>query len=411
LAITVTVFVIVYIGMILGTLPGLKVNRAAIALLGATALLATGEINEQDAVASVGYGTIGLLFGLMIVAANFDLAGLYDLLAARVGALAIGPRLFLAVVVALCGVTSALLTNDVIAVALAPVILNLCIVRRLNPVPYLLGLACSTNAGSIATIIGSPQNMLIGQHFHLSFVSFMAYTAVPAITALAVVWGVIAWQYRDTWRLSADLGSKHGKRARHAKERPFDRWEAIKGLVVVAALVGIFVLTDWPRGQVALAAGGIVLANAHFKSRKMLHRVDWELLVLFIGLFIVNGALHRTGLPQVWIDQLRAHGFALESPAVLFLVTAVFSDVVSNVPSVMLLLPFAGDAFSGPIMAVASGLSSNLIVIGSLASIIVVDAAGERGLRISFWDFARTGIPVTLLSMLLAAGWLWLMRP
>ncbi len=214
-----------------------------------------------------------------------------------------------------------------IAVALAPVILNLCIVRRLNPVPYLLALACSTNAGSIATIIGSPQNMLIGQHFHLSFVGFMAYTAVPAMTALAVVWGVIALQYRDAWQLSADLGSKQAK---HAKERPIDRWEAIKGLIVVAALVAVFVLTDWPRGQVALAAGGIVLANAHFKSRKMLHSVDWELLVLFIGLFIVNGALHRTGLPEVWIDQLRAHGFALDSPTVLFLVTAVFSDVVSQ---------------------------------------------------------------------------------
>jgi Na+/H+ antiporter NhaD/arsenite permease-like protein len=176
-------------------------------------------------------------------------------------------------------------------------------------------------------------------------------------------------------------------------------------------VVAVFVLTDWPRGQVALAAGGIVLANAHFKSRKMLHRVDWELLVLFIGLFIVNGALHRTGLPQLWIDQLRAHDFALENPAVLFVVTAIFSDIVSNVPSVMLLLPFAGDAFSGPVMAVASGLSSNLIVIGSLASIIVVDAAAQHGLKISFWDFARSGIPITLASMLIAAGWLWLLRP
>jgi Na+/H+ antiporter NhaD/arsenite permease-like protein len=391
--------------MILGTLPGLKVNRAAIALLGAIALMATGQITQQEAAASVDYGTIGLLFGLMIVAANFDMAGLYGLLSARAALLTMGPRLFLAVVVAVCGVMSALLTNDVIAVALAPVLLNLCIARRLNPIPYLLALACSTNAGSIATLIGSPQNMLIGQHFHLGFVSFMGYTALPALAALAVVWAVIALQSRGAWQLSAEVHTKH------AKERPFDRWETIKGLVVVVLLVAVFVLTDWPRGQVALAAGGIVLANAHFKSRKMLHRVDWELLVLFIGLFIVNGALHRTGLPQLWIDQLRAHDFALENPAVLFVVTAILSDIVSNVPSVMLLLPFAGDAFSGPVMAVASGLSSNLIVIGSLASIIVVDAAAQHGLKISFWDFARSGIPITLASMLIAAGWLWLLRP
>jgi Na+/H+ antiporter NhaD/arsenite permease-like protein len=296
-------------------------------------------------------------------------------------------------------------SGPVMAVALAPVLLNLCIARRLNPIPYLLALACSVNAGSIATVIGSPQNMLIGQHFGLSFTSFMVYTAIPAVVSLAVVWGVIALQYQGGWQLPAKLPVDH------PKERKFDRWEAVKGMVVVAVLVAIFVLTDWPRGQVALAAGGIVLANAHFKSRKMLHRVDWELLVLFVGLFIVNGALHQTGLPQRWIDLLKADGFALADPAALFLVTAVLSDVVSNVPSVMLLLPFAGADFSGPVMAVASGLSSNLIVIGSLASIIVVDAAGARGIAISFWDFARSGIPITVASMLLAAGWLWLLQP
>lgn len=407
------VFVVVYLGMILGTLPGLKVNRAAIALLGAIALMASGEITQAEAVASVDFGTIGLLFGLMMVAANFDMAGLYGVLSAHMAALTIGPRRFLAMVVALCGLMSALLTNDVIAVALAPVLLGLCVTRRLNPIPFLLALACSTNAGSIATIIGSPQNMLIAQHFHLSFAGFTLYTGVPAVVSLAVVWAVIAFQYRNAWQLPADLEAGHAKhpKAKHPKDRHFDRWEALKGVVVVIVLVAVFVLTDWPRGQVALAAGGIVLANAHFKSRKMLHRVDWELLVLFIGLFIVNGALHRTGLPQAWIHQLNEHGFALQDPAVLFLTTAIVSDVVSNVPSIMLLLPFTTDAFAGPVMAIASGLSSNLIVIGSLASIIVVDAAAERGLRISFWAFARTGIPITLLALALAAGWLWLMRP
>jgi len=405
LTIIVTVFVIVYIGMILGTLPGLKVNRAAIALLGAIALMGAGSIDQQQAIASVNFGTIGLLFGLMLVAANFDLAGLYQLLSERMTRLAMGPERFLAVVVILCGALAALLTNDVMAVALTPVLLNLCIARRLNPVPYLLALACSVNAGAIATVIGSPQNMLIAEHFELSFTGFMLYAGVPAIAALAIVWLVLALQYRGRWELSAKV------KVDHHKERAFDRWEAIKGMVVVAVLVAIFVLTDWPRGQVALAAGGIVLANAHFKSRKMLHRVDWELLVLFIGLFIVNGALHQTGLPNRWIELLGAHGFVIGDPAVLYVVTAVLSDIVSNVPSVMLLLPFASDAFSGPVMAVASGLSSNLIVIGSLASIIVVDAAGARGLTISFWDFARSGIPITVASMALAAGWLWLLQP
>ncbi|MEM7025276.1 MAG: SLC13 family permease, partial [Pseudomonadota bacterium] len=282
MTIVVVVFVIVYLGMILGTLPGLKVNRAAIALLGAIALIATGEMEQQAAVASVDFGTIGLLFGLMMVAANFDLAGFYTLLSERIAGLTMGPRLFLALVIGLCGIMSALLTNDVVAVALTPVLLNLCIARRLNPVPYLLALAFSVNAGSIATIIGSPQNMLIGQHFGISFTSFMFYTAVPAIVSMGLVWAVLAWQYQGDW----DLGSN--VKVKHHKKRRFDAWEALKGVLVVVALVAIFVLTDWPRGEAALVAGAVVLANAHFKSRKMMHRVDWELLVLFIGLFIVN---------------------------------------------------------------------------------------------------------------------------
>lgn len=402
MTIVVGVFAIVYLGMMLGSIPGLKLDRSAIALIGAIAVLALGGISRQEAAASINFSTINLLFGLMIVSANFDLAGLYSALSARVAALKIGPRAFLAIVIALSGVMSAFLTNDVIAVALVPVLLGLCVDRGLNPVPFLLALACSTNGGSIATIIGSPQNMLIGQHFKLSFAGFMGYTAVPALVTLALIWVVVSWQYRNAWQLPAGVAAKA------TKHRDFDRWETAKGAVVTLVLVGLFVLTDWPRDLIALTAAAILLANAHFSSHKMLHRVDWQLLILFIGLFIVNGAMQQTHLPQAWIADLKAGGFDLADPAILYLVTAALSDIVSNVPSIMLLLPFAADPSLGPIMAVASGLSSNLIVIGSLASIIVVDQAARGGLRISFWDFARTGIPVTLSSMLFAAGWLWI---
>ena len=139
----------------------------------------------------------------------------------------------------------------------------------------------------------------------------------------------------------------------------------------------------------------------------MLDRVDWQLLILFIGLFIVNGAFQATHLPAEWIAQLHQYGVDLESPAWIFGATVVLSDLVSNVPSVMLLLPFATDAASAPVMAIASGLSSHLIVIGSLASIIVVDAAARRGLVISATQFVRSGVPVTRVSLGLSAVWLW----
>ena len=398
---TLIVFVVVYLGMMMGSLPGLRVDRAAIALLGAIALLASGEVGQAAALASVDFGTIGLLFGLMIVSANFNLSGLYSSLADRVRTLSMGPEAFLALVIGVVGVMSAFLTNDVIAVALAPVLLQVCAVRRLNPVPFLLALAFSANAGSIATIIGSPQNMLIGERFDLSFITFMGYTTVPALVSLLVIWGILAWQYRGDWSGPDHLeGEEEGK-------VPLDTWEASKGAIVTLVVVGVFLFTGWSRSLVALAAGGLLLANAHFRSRAMLDRVDWQLLILFIGLFIVNGALQATHLPAEWIAQLHQQGVDLQSPAWIFTATVILSDIVSNVPSVMLLLPFASEAASAPVMAVASGLSSNLIVIGSLASIIVVDAAARRGLTISARQFMRSGVPVTLVSLALSAVWLW----
>lgn len=402
MTVTVVVFIVVYLGMMLGRLPGLKVDRAAIALLGAIALVASEDITEKQAVGFVGTDTISLLFGLMIVSSQFTLSGLYGEVTRRVVSLRTGPRTLLAVLVVASGVMAALLTNDVVALAMAPLIVQLCVERRLNPVPYLLAMACSVNAGSTATLIGSPQNMLIGQHMNLGFAEFMSYTAVPAILSLGAIWLIISILYRGSWELSA-VTPRAGREA-----FTYDRIESVKGLAVTAAIVGIFLFTDWPRELVALAAGGLLLMNARFQSRKMLDHVDWQLLILFVGLFVVNGAFQQTHLPQQWVDGLQSHGVDFRHPATLFITTVLLSDLVSNVPAIMLLLPYARDAAAGPAMALAAGMASNLIIIGSIANIIVVDAAARSGLTISFREHARTGIPVTILSLLLAAGWLWL---
>jgi len=401
MTVTVIVFIVVYLGMMLGHVPGLKVDRSAIALLGAIALVASEVISEKQAVGFVGTDTISLLFGLMIVSSQFTLSGLYGEVTRRVVSLHVGPRTLLAVLIVVSGVMSALLTNDVVALAMAPLIVQLCMDRHLNPVPYLLAMACSVNAGSTATIIGSPQNMLIGQHMNLAFGEFMFYTAVPAILSLGIIWLVIALLYRNKWELS---GVMH---LEGAEAYTYDRVESVKGLIITAAIVTIFLFTDWPRDLVALAAGGLLLMNARFQSRKMLDQVDWQLLVLFIGLFVVNGAFQQTHLPQQWVDSLQSHGVDFQHPATLFVTTVLLSDLVSNVPAVMLLIPFAKEAIAGPAMALAAGMASNLIIIGSIANIIVVDAASRSGLTISFREHARTGVPVTILSLLIAAGWLW----
>jgi len=298
-----------------------------------------------------------------------------------------------------------LLTNDVVAVAMTPVVLSICLRRGLNPVPFLLAIAFAANAGSVATLIGSPQNMLIGERLQLSFVHYMAYAAVPALLSLGVVWLALMLFYRAHWQLQRPDAADRSAHSAGAAAPPFDRWETIKGLLVLGFVLYAFIFTEWSRGLVAASAGAFMLFNARFMSRSMLHRMDWGLLILFVGLFMVNGAFQNTGMPQQLVGDLKAAGFNLQHSDVLFVLSAVLSDITSNVPTVMLLLPYANDPEAGPLMALASGLSSNLIVIGSLANIIVVDAANARGLNISFWEFAKVGLPVALSTLLIA--WVW----
>jgi len=305
----------------------------------------------------------------------------------------------------MAGGLSAFLTNDVVAVAVTPVVLGICVAKKLNPIPFLLGVAFATNSGAIATFVGSPQNMLIAQKLNLGFISFFIYTGVPAILSLAVGWVCLSFFYRKSWELKLSATSDNSSMM--ILSVPFVSSEAVKGLVIIVLVIGLFMFSNHDRGMVAITAGAFLLMNAHFKSQEMLEKVDWNLLILFFGLFVVNAAMNSTGIPKDIVDSLKNHGFDLQNPSVLFVVTAILSDMVSNVPSVMLLLPYASDPVSGPLMAIASGLSSNLIVIGSLANIIVVDAAASKGLKISFWEFAKSGIPVSIISMIIGAGWVY----
>jgi Na+/H+ antiporter NhaD/arsenite permease-like protein len=399
---TLIVFLVVYLGMILGTLPGLKMDRASIALGGAIILLAAGQIDKGQALDSIDFGTLGMLFGLMLISVQLQLSGFYDTISGAVARLPVSPAALLGLLITVVGLMSAFLTNDVVAVAMTPVILSIALGRGMNPVPYLLAIALAANAGSVATIIGSPQNMLIAQQLNLSFSDYALYAAVPAVLSLGIVWLFLVLLYRGRWQLAS---SNHTANGPHVPT-PLDRWETSKGLAVLGILLYAFVFTNWDRGMVATLAGVLMLFNARFVSRTMIERIDWDLLILFVGLFIVNGAFSVNGLSADLVKLLNEGGINLHDANILFVVSAILSDIASNVPTVMMLLPYAGhDALAGPMMALASGLASNLIIIGSLANIIVVDAANSRGLRVSFLDFAKVGVPVALLTLAVAYAW------
>ena len=403
----VAIFVIVYLGMILGGLPFLQLDRTGVALLGAIALVATGDLSPEQAAQSIHLPTLLLLFSFMVISAQMRLGGFYAWVTLRIAALPLGPPALLAAVIAVVAVLSAVFSNDVVCLAIAPVLADICLRRRLDPVPYLLALACAANIGSAATLIGNPQNMLIGSVLELPFGGYVLEAIVPVVLGLVVLWALLAWSARGARATaSAEALAATPAAATTREEPPLDRWQTAKGLAVAAALVAIFLATDWPREVAALAGAGVLLTSRKLHSTHMLGLVDWELLILFIGLFVVNHALQTTGLTAQAMEALAAQGLPLQEPGPMFAATLVLSNIVSNVPAVMLLLPAATEPLAGPLLALVSTLAGNLLIVGSIANIIVVDAARRQGIDIDWRRHARTGVPVTLATLAITAAWL-----
>lgn len=393
------VFALVYLGMILGGLPGLALDRTGIALLGAIAMVAAGGVQLDEVWSAVDMPTLYLLFALMVLSAQFRLAGFYSALVRRLGRHETTPQGLLALVLLTAGGLSAVLTNDVVCLAMTPVLIEVCARRNLDPVPFLLGLACASNVGSAATLIGNPQNILIGQTLQLTFGRFLIDAGIPALLGLGATWLVLIAQFRGRWTKIGATIALQGP--------PFSPWQAAKGTVVTVALVGLFLFeTPWPREGIALVFAGVLLLSRRMATREMLSLVDWHLLVLFIGLFVVNRALVATGALEVSLAAMRAGGVDLSSPPWLFAIAALLSNVVSNVPATMLLLPAATHPFAGPVLALSGTFAGNLIIVGSIANIIVATSAKPLGVNIGFRVHARTGVPVTLATLTIAALWL-----
>jgi len=394
------VFAFVYLGMILGGIPWLALDRTGVAVLGVIALVAGGRISLPQISQAVDLPTIALLFGLMVISAQFRMSGFYTHLVQRIGAIQVSPQRLLALIIVTVGFLSALLANDIVCLAVTPVLVEGCARRKLDPKPFLLALACAANVGSAATLIGNPQNILVGQVLHLSFSRYLWDAMVPSILGLVVVWLVICWSTAGKWTLETKIPV--------IESLSYNTWQTTKGMVVVGGMVIAFLFISWQREVVALAAAGILLCSRRMRSREILGLVDWQLLLLFLSLFIVNFALNDSGNLTILKQHLSGKVVQMNDPKWLFGFSVVLSNLVSNVPAVMLLLPSATHTMAGPVLALSSTLAGNLLIVGSIANIIVIDQAAQLGITISWREHARIGIPVTLLTLVIAAGWLWI---
>lgn len=406
---TLLIFLLTYAGIALGHFPGLALDRTGIALLGAIAMVAMGALPMGEALGAIDMPTILLLYGLMIVSAQLRLSGFYTAVARRLTRLLHRPRLFLLALMTVTALLSAILVNDIICLALTPVLVTAALRAGLNPVPYLLGLAISSNIGSAATIIGNPQNMLIGQVGRLNFTAFLAWCIPPVLFALAAAYGILLALYRGRLKASSGTAAHGHAVAEGLGAIPIVPHQMHKGLLAVLVVIAMF-FTQVPRELTALTVAGLLLCSRRMHTRTILGQVDWHLITLFCGIFIVVQAFQRTGLPAHGLEWLRGHGMELTHPLALVGVGAGLSNLVSNVPSVMLLVRFLDPVQSEPwyILALASTFAGNLFTIGSIANLIVIEQAGQMGVRIRFADHARAGVPVTLASLAVVLLWVWI---
>ncbi len=412
----VAVFAIVYLGMFLGGLPRVKLDRSGVALLGAIAMIALTGMPIEEAARAVDLPTIVLLFAFMVVSAQMRLGGFYTEVARAVGALPLARNGLLAALIAVAGLLSAVFSNDIVCLAMTPVVAQLVIARRLPPLPFLVGLACAANIGSAATLIGNPQNMLIGSLLKLHFADYLRVALVPVALALLGLWAGLAFATRPRANegpapAASTPASTSTPAALVAEDSPpFDRVQTIKGLVVAGTLMMVFLFTDWRRDVAALVGAAVLLLSRRLHSAQVMGFVDWPLLLLFMGLFVVNHAFQGTGLAHAAVAWLGSAGVQVREPGTLLVLGAVLSNLVSNVPAVMLLLPHLGEPASigtqqaGMLLALASTFAGNLLLVGSIANLIVVDLADRAGIRIDWRAHARIGLPVTLASLALVWG-------
>jgi Na+/H+ antiporter NhaD/arsenite permease-like protein len=404
---TLVIVVLTYLGVALGYFPGLRMNRASIALTGAAACVAVGLLSLEDAWKSVDGATIVLLLSMMILNANLALSGFFRLVARAVLARLSSPRALLGGIVVSSGVLSAIFLNDTVVLMLTPLVAIACKRLKKPPVPYLIALACAANAGSVATITGNPQNILIGVASKIPFLEFTARLGPVALVALGLTYVIVVLAYPkeflSTQARAEDLSA-------HDRPLPIGRVHgphltrsliAAAGMLV-ALVLGVNVATA------AFVASSWLLITRRLKPERVFTEVNWTLLVLFAGLFVVTHALEVTGYSAQMFSSLepltKAGTFALSG------VMLVLSNLVSNVPAVLLfkqIVPSLGDPTRVWLtLAMSSTLAGNLTLLGSVANLIVAEEAGRRGVRITFLEYLRVGVPLTVLSLLFGAFYL-----
>jgi len=393
-------FLASYLVFAIGHLPGTKIDRPAMAVIGAVLMFAFGVLGPKEALASMDFATLVLLFSMMLIVASLHLSGFFEWIT-RMAIEHLGPGRLLPGVIFISGILSAFLVNDIVCLVMAPLILGVCKRMRVRPLPYLLALATASNIGSTATITGNPQNILIGSVSGIPYREFLARLGPIALIGLFIDWGVLHWIHlRNGNQVLGDPVA--GPPATIPSPQIHPAWPIIVSLGV---LIGF--LAGYPPALVAAVGGAMVLIQRHRSPKAIYGDIDWSLLVLFLGLFLIIGGAEQAGISQELLGV--AERLNLHNMAILTVVVTLLSNIVSNVPAVMLLkglIPQFGNPHSAWLMlAMSSTLAGNLTITGSVANIIVVEKARSEA-HIGFLEYMKIGVPVTVLTLIVGLVWL-----
>jgi Na+/H+ antiporter NhaD/arsenite permease-like protein len=393
------IFAATYLVLAIGSLPPFRIDRTGAAIIGAVLMVEVGGLGLEAAYEAIDYRTLILLFGMMVLIASLRLARFFRTLARAIGAHVRHPALLLLAVVGVSGVLSALFVNDTVCLVFTPILIEVATRRGHRPLPYLLALATASNIGSVATITGNPQNMLIGSLSGLSYTAF-AFPLLPvALFGLALDAAWIWWLFRH--ELHPGPAESQAR-----PPRPIHRAMMAKGLIVAGAVLGGF-LAGYDPAKTAAAGAAVLLLTRRVKPEKIYRQIDWDLLVLFVGLFVVVAGLEHAGLDERFFHLFEPIG--LTTAWGLSVTAAVLSNAISNVPAVMLFataiprLPDPETAWL--VLAMASTLAGNLTLLGSIANLIVLQGARRGGYGFGFVDYLKVGAPVAIVTICFGVWW------
>jgi Na+/H+ antiporter NhaD/arsenite permease-like protein len=406
LAVPLAIFAFTYFVFAVGNFPGLKLDRTGAALAGALLMVVTGSLSESAALAAIDFHTLLLLLGMMIIVANLRVSGAFALVARWLLERAHSGYGLLAMTVLASGVLAAFFINDVVCLSLAAPLIEVARILEIDAAPLLIALATGSNIGSSATITGNPQNMIVAGFAGIGYSAFAIRMAPVALVGLLVDFAVIAWLYRGSLSRLARRDDLHVP-----VPPPERRYHLVKTSIVAAAVLVLFAM-GYPTHLVALGGGAALLFTRRMLPSTIYEQIDWTLLVMFAGLFIVVRGAETTGLLEELVRKVGSE--RLKSVATLSVVAAVLSNLVSNVPAMLLFKPIYPQIrqgmSTGLVLASASTLAGNLTLLGSIANLIVVEQARREGIEIGFVEYLKVGVPVTIITLAVDIAWLQLFR-